>query len=609
MTTTPTSTTTLPPHTPLNRYAIKAAGESGQGVNSVGEILAKALKESGLYSFGYREYPSLIKGGWSSHQTDISDQPVHAASHYVDVLFCLSRLSLHAYLDSVKTGGIVLHSLKNMAFTMDEQELIAARQLTVVYVPTDLMALEVAGKSLMGNTVMIGLVWQLLGLDLEFVRQVLRQEFARKPAVIEPNLKCLETGYTYPLPPELAEKMKSQPSVRERFTIVPNLERDALLTGNHLIALGAVAAGVRAYYAYPMTPSSSILTYLAQNYKQTGMLVKQIEDEISVAQMAIGSMFMGTRALIGTSGGGFDLMTESVSLAGMTETPFVCVIAQRPGPATGLPTWTAAADLNLAIYGGHGEFARCVIAASDSESCYLAVQHAFNLAEEFQTVVIILTEKQIGESLFQLKDLPADVPIERHLVSKEECESLQSNDRYAITESGVSKRWLPGQSDTTFDGNGDEHLPDGSLTEDAWPSQQMYEKRLRKQASLLAELPEPVIYGPASAELTLVGWGSVKNAVTDVLPKWNELHPDLSINYLHYEFVYPLRTDKLNSLISAKQRLVLVENNATKQLGGVIAQATGYLFAKAWLKYDGRAFYVEDIWTALERELLAGKTA
>lgn len=598
----------LPPVPPLPRYTIKAAGESGQGVNSVGEMLAKALKESGLFSFGYREYPSLIKGGWSSHQIDISDQPIYAPSQFTDLLFCLSRASLKAYLATVRAGGIVLHSLRQMQFSPAEQKLITDRGLHVVYVPTDLMALEVAGKSIMGNTVMVGLVWQLLGLDIAPLQEVLKLEFARKPQVIEPNLKCLDTGYTYQLPAEVQAALGAVPTVKARFQIVPEREADALLTGNHLIAMGAVAAGVRAYYAYPMTPSSSILGYLASVYKETGMLVKQIDDEISVAQMAIGSMFMGTRSLVGTSGGGFDLMTESVSLAGMTETPFVCVIAQRPGPATGLPTWTSAADLNLAVFAGHGEFARCVIAASDPESCYLAVQQAFNIAEEFQTVVIVLTEKQIGESLFQMRDLPADLPIERHLVSPEKCEELVSSDRYQVTESGVSPRWLPGMSDATFDANSDEHLEDGSLTEEAAPSLRMYDKRLRKQAGILAKLPEPVMYGPEDAVVTLVGWGSVKNAVADVMPTWNEQHPDMTINYLHYEYVWPLRTERLQSLISARQRLILVENNATKQLGGLLAQSMGYLFETAWLKYDGRPFFTEDIWVALEGELATRTT-
>lgn len=576
----------------LQRTTIKIGGESGQGVNSVGEIMAKSIKESGFYSFGYREYPSLIKGGYSSHQIDIADHPLVSPSAATDVLACLSRVSVHAYLPTVRPGGMIVHNLLNFELTESEKQLIAERSIKIEYVDAAQLAFTAGGSNIMANTVLIGVVWQLLGLDLEPVKAVLQKEFARKPEVIEPNLKCLEVGYTYQL-------TNLQP-ISLPYQAVPKLEAEALLSGNQLISLGAVGAGVRAYYAYPMTPSSSILSYLASIYHETGMLVKQVEDEISVAQMALGSMFMGTRALVGTSGGGFDLMTESVSMSGMIETPFVCILGQRPGPATGLPTWTAAGDLNLAIYGGHGEYARCVMAVSDAESCYSLIQHAFNLAEEFQIPVIVLTEKEIAESLFQLKELPADVPIKRYVVEGKDCESLVPTDRYKITDTGVSPRWFPGQADATYDANTDEHTEDGSITEEAGPTKAMYDKRLRKLESLAAKLPEPELLGPSTAVLTLVGWGSVKNTAIDALALWNEAHPEAQVNYLHYEYLFPLKTERIRELVEQGQRLVLVENNAFGQLGALITQHTGYMFAEKFLKYDGRPFFLEDMIEFLE---------
>jgi 2-oxoglutarate ferredoxin oxidoreductase subunit alpha len=448
----------------------------------------------------------------------------------------------------------------------------------------------------MANVVLIGIIWQLLGLDLEPVKAVLRQEFARKPEFIEPNLACLVRGYQEQLPE--IEKV-SLP-----FTLVPVREADALLTGNALLSLGAIAAGVRAFYAYPMTPSSSILGYLSAAYHETGMLVKQVEDEISVAEMAIGSMYAGTRTLVATSGGGYDLMTESVTLAAMTETPFVCVIGQRPGPATGLPTWTAAGDLNVAVYGGHGEYARCVIAISDPESAYTVIQHAFNLAEKYQTVVLVLTEKQIAESLFQLTDLPTDLPIERGLVPADRLGELKPSDRYQITETGISPRWLPGQADATFDANGDEHQADGSLTEEAEPSKAMYDKRLRKLTTLQQELPEPVLHGSSTAPILFVGWGSPKNTLMDVMETWNSQHPEKMFAYLHYEYVYPVKTERFVSLAAKASRVVLIENNAFGQLGALLTQGTGYRFDHRLLKYDGRPFFVEDIIEYLEQQSL-----
>lgn len=579
----------------LKRTVVKVSGESGQGVNSIGEILAKAMKESGFYSFGYREYPSLIKGGYSCHQIDFSDRPLSASSTHTDILLCLSRVSVHAYLPTVRQNGQVIHMLRSLQLSESEQELIEQRNIKIAYIPAEVVATEAGGKAIMANIVMVGAMWQLLGLPIEPLAQVVKAEFARKPDMIEPNLRCLEKGHQ--------TQLEGLTPLNLSFKVVPEREHDALLTGNHLIAMGSVAAGVRAYFAYPMTPSSSILSYLANVYKETGMLVKQVEDEISVAQMAVGAMFMGTRALVGTSGGGFDLMTETVSMAAMTETPFVCILAQRPGPATGLPTWTAAADLQLAVYAAHGEFARCVIAASDPSSTYLVIQQAFNIAEKYQTPVIVLTEKNIAESLFQMADLPANLPIERHLASDAELEILKPADRFKYTDNGISPRWLPGQSDAIFDANSDEHLPDGTLTEEGEASRLMYEKRLKKHAAMLAELPEPVILGPEKATMTFVGWGSVRNTMMDVMNLWNEAHPDQQINYLHYEYVWPIRTDVINTLISSQTNLVLIENNAVGQLGTLITQSTGYMFKERVLKYDGRGFFVEDILRYLETKV------
>jgi 2-oxoglutarate ferredoxin oxidoreductase subunit alpha len=231
----------------------------------------------------------------------------------------------------------------------------------------------------------------------------------------------------------------------------------------------------------------------------------------------------------------------------------------------------------------------------------LTIQHAFNLAEEFQIPVIVLTEKQIAESLFQMSELPKDIPIQRHLVSEEELLKVESTDRFKLTDSGISPRWLPGQSDAVFVANSDEHTEDGSLTEEAAPSQQMYDKRLRKQQALLDSLPQPELIGPKKASFTLVGWGSVRNTLTDIMPVWNAQYPDHTFNYLHYEYVYPLHTEKLQAFISSDQPLLLIENNATGQLGGLITQTTGFFFKHKLLKYDGRPFFVEEVWEYLEK--------
>lgn len=581
--------------TDIKRQVIKIAGESGQGINSIGEIVAKALKRSGFYTFGYREYPSLIKGGHAFHQIDFADHPIFASSHKADILLCFSRVSFQAYLPTLRPSGQVIHMLPQLELTDIEKRQVQEDNIKIAYLAAGDLAQKAGGKVIMANVVIIGALWKLLGLKLEPLADVIREEFADKPDVIEPNIACLKKGYEC--------KLKDLDTLKINFSPQPDRKNDALLTGNHLVALGAVAAGVRAYFAYPMTPSSSILSYMANIYHDTGMLVKQIDDEISVAQMAIGAMFAGTRALVATSGGGYDLMTESVSLAGMTETPFVCILGQRPGPATGLPTWTAASDLNLAIYSGHGEFPRCVIALSDSKSAYLAIQNAFNIAEKYQIPVIVLTEKQIAESLFQVEKLESDVPIKRHIVNKAELGKLKSSDRYKITEDGISPRWLPGEYEATYVANSDEHQTDGSITEESQPALDMYSKRLRKLDTLLAEIPEPELVGPQKSALTFVAWGSAKNTICDVMDLWNKAHPQKTINLLHYEYIYPPKIPRLLDLIAKAQPLVLLENNAFGQLGALLTLHTRYQFSEKLLKFDGRPFFVEELIEYLEEKL------
>jgi 2-oxoglutarate ferredoxin oxidoreductase subunit alpha len=569
-----------------HRFVIKVGGESGMGINSVGEIIAKSLKNSGMFVFGYREYPSLIKGGYASYQLDISDTKINASSNKCDVLLSFSRTALHTYLKDVRKGGSVIHSVIKTKFTPDEQKIIELNNLTVIYIPAREIAIKIGGNKIMANTVMLGAIWQFLNLDISKLNEMIQEQFKTKTAVIPGNLKCLEAGFTH----DLGQVKKAKLNLRS----TENFKDDLLISGNHSISLAAIACGVRAYYAYPMTPSSSILSYLSSVAHQTGMLVKQIEDEISVANMAIGSMFTGARTLIGTAGGGFDLMTETVSLSGITETPFVCVLAQRPGPATGLPTWTSSSDLNIAVYGGHGEYTRLVLAASDIESCFLLTQIGFNLAEKYQIPVLILTEKQIAESIFQVDKMPESIPIERHILSDEEAQQVQSEDRFKITDNGISQRWLPGQSDAVYNANSDEHTGDGSLTEDAEPAWAMYNKRLKKEITLLQELPEPVIYGDPNPDISFVGWGSVKNTMLDTINTINEFS-DKKIAYLHYEYVYPLKTDVFKEYAKQAKRLVLIENNATGQLGQLITAKTEVPFWEKLLKCDGRPFFIEDI--------------
>jgi 2-oxoglutarate ferredoxin oxidoreductase subunit alpha len=568
----------------IKRFAIKFGGESGQGINSLGEILAKALKNSGYKIFGYREYPSLIRGGYASYQIDIGNESINSSSQFCDILVCSSRRSIYQYFKDLRQNGILIHTLTAVTFKPEEQEFIKSHSIQVKYIDALTLAKEQGGNALMSNMILLGALSEIIGLELDAVEHIVNEQFANKPKLLEIDLKCLKVGHDLNIADYHLNLQKFE-----------GWQDSKIITGNHAIALGAISAGARAYYSYPMTPASSILTYLAETSHESGMLVKQAEDEITAAQMTLGSMHMGTRAFTGTSGGGFDLMTETISLAGIIETPLVLVLAQRPGPATGLPTWTSTGDLNLAIHAGHGEYPRIVISASDFESAYSLIQNAFDLAEKFQTPVILLTEKQIAEGLYNVHDLPQDIEINRYLVNENKITNKSTLKRYQITENGISPRWLPGSELPQYNANGDEHDEVGDVNEESLNAKLITEKRMKKTELIKISLSDPVIYGESDADITFIGWGSVKPVINDVGYILKQNNSEIKISYLHFDYLFPLKTELLLDVLKNSKRPVLVENNYLGQLGQLITSETGFQFSEKLLKYDGRPFFIEDI--------------
>lgn len=569
----------------LKRNRIAFAGESGQGIDSVGHIMIQALVSEGYHVFAYREYPSLIKGGFACYQIDIADHAIKSPSKEVDVLLSISRVSASVYAQRVAKNGLIIHTLDQLEFTPEAVRHIAANNIQVIYVDAEAIAIEHGGSSLMENVVLVGILWRILGLGLASVSAQLERIFAKKPQLLEIDLECVNAGYTHPIGTiDHDFSIKVKPDAAWQTSLAQD--------GNWAIAKGAVHAGVRAFYAYPMTPSSSILGYLSDWQFETKMVVKQIEDEISAAQYTIGSSFMGTRAMTGTSGGGFDLMTETISLAGITETPFVVVLAQRPGPGTGLPTWTMAADVNLAVYGGHGEYPRVVLAASDPISAYNLTQQAHNLAEKHRIPVIILTEKQIAESMYNFASLGEKLPIERHI------HEGGAKGEYYNPDVNASKRWLPGSDSAVYLANSDEHDADGVSIEDAETTIQQYDRRMGKIPAILKDLPRLRTFGNPHADTVVIGWGSVENGVFDYIMACED-ESKLHFTYLHLDCLWPLDAEKLRSLLGGK-KLVAIENNYTAQVANLISLETGLPIETKHLKYDGRGFYTEEIAEILE---------
>lgn len=597
------------------RVSLKIVGASGQGIDSIGEILAKALKRSGYCVFGYREYASLIKGGHASYQLDLSDEAVRSTELKINVLVALNHHGLEINLPEMKPGGIVIHSTDNWKFPKEHQALIKANSLNIICMPIEEMLKKLKAKPILSNVILSAFVWSILGQDKEELKKMVGERFAKKKDLLDLNMQCIEEGFGY-RDGGLGKLSVTMPKAAKKW-------RDhMLLTGSKAMGLGAAHAGVRLYAGYPMTPSSPLLSYIAAIQNETGMVIKQAEDEITAAQMVSGAMFMGTRALTATSGGGFDLMSETVSLNGIIENPSVFVLAQRPGPATGLPTWTAQADLLMAVNTSHGEFTRCVMSVSDSADAFGLMNDAFNLAEQFQISVIVLTDKQIAEALYtqQKYDLKKAVIERGKLVTDpEKLRKLKSSDRYDPKAlDGVSVRWLPGARAATYCAQGDEHSADGTVDESAKNAVEQIDKRMRKMETLTKALPEPELFVAGSdkraavssaqqVDVLLIGWGSTKTTILDVLDHYplTASRSPLSISYLHYTYLWPLRTEKLMTLAKAAKKVILIEGNHQGQLGMLIRQQTGLEIKDRILKYDGRPFFFDELAVNLQKLLSA----
>lgn len=594
------------------RRSIKIVGAQGQGVNSVGEMVAKGLKRAGYCVFGYREYMSLIKGGHSSYQLDVSPEEIRSSETSVDVLVAFNHHGLENNLRDLKDGGILLHQTGDWEWSAEDKARIAQGNVTVLYLPVDDILKKLNAKPILGNVLITSVVWKLLGRDHDALREEVRAQFAKKgDAVVAQNLACIDEGIAFCA------------SSAGALTVAlpkpdPSWKGALLVTGSQAMGLGLVHAGCRFYAGYPMTPSSPLLTFIADHQNETGMVVKQAEDEITAAQMMSGAMYMGTRAATGTSGGGFDLMTETLSLNAIIENPSVFILAQRPGPATGLPTWTAQGDLALAVHAGHGEFPRLVLSAGDAEDSFRLMPEAFNYAERFQIPVIVMTDKQCAEALFTARPFNQSAAVLDRgalVTDATELSRLSSSDRYdPAAEDGVSKRWLPGSPAATYAAQGDEHAPDGSVNETAENSRAQMEKRMRKGVALKEALPEPVTYacekgkvtvdatpGKKTYDLAIVTWGSAKGPVLDALA--DAQFAGRRVAVVHYEFLWPLKTDALSKVLASSKRAACVEASYGGQLRNFL-KAEGVVVQELVRKYDGRPFFVDELVEAF-RSLLA----
>lgn len=560
--------------------SIIIGGEAGQGISRSGMLLGKALMRAGFHCFGEIDYPSLIRGGHNFYRVRASSREVHSPTPHTDLLVALNEETVSIHLDSVNKGGGVIVDEKH---GLDSGE-TGRDDVTFYTVPMTEIVKELEGTEIMRNTVALGAVAALIGLDLETLKRVVAETFEGRPRIVETNVEALERGWEHVVEYDYGFQCTVEPGERpERIW----------LTGNEAVALGAIAAGCRFYSAYPMTPASPVLHYMFAHDEEMGLVVVQTESEISAIMMAVGAGYAGVRSMTSTSGGGFCLMTEGLSMAAMTETPVVVMLGQRPGPSTGLATYSAQGDLLFAVYGAHGEFQRVVLAPGDVDQCFYMTAEAFNLAERFQIPVIVLTDKNVIESHKTTEPFdPSKVEIDRGKLLPE-WGGDEEYGRYRMTEDGVSPRVLPGTMNALVYANSNEHVERGFSTSDSGQTREMVDKRFRKTSHIkeAVEELEPIrVYGAEDPDVTLVGWGSSKGPALEAIGMLGE--NGVKTRYVQVAVVEPF-PEGLSQYL--KGETILLENNRSSQLGTLIKLNTGYSFEHVALRYDGRPFTPHEI--------------
>jgi 2-oxoglutarate ferredoxin oxidoreductase subunit alpha len=576
-------------------------GDAGQGVESSGAGFALALSRAGLNLFAMQDYRSQIRGGHNFYEIRVGERPLYSHREPVHVLIALTPESVELHVDSMAEGGAVVFPDK---FEIDEGPL-KARGVSVDALPLMQIA-EEHGNRLMINTAALAVCAALTGFPLEYMEEVVRQNFGKKSAELaETNISVARAAHNLAI-----ERFGTD--FPFRIEPVKDAPKRMLINGNEAIALGALVGGCRFMSAYPMTPATSVIEYLASLPREYGVVTKHAEDEIAAVCMALGASFTGARAMTATSGGGFSLMVEAMGLAGMEEIPLVIIEAQRGGPSTGLPTRTEQSDLLFAIHASQGEFPRIITAPATIEECFESGWRAHNLADKYQCPVVVMTDQFLSSSLRTL-ELDAfdfsDVVIDRgKTLRPQELQALNNGYlRYQFSDDGISPRAYPGYPGAVITSASDEHDETGHITEDSENRIRMMTKRMIKEQTVLPELKAPVSYGPEGADVTLICWGSTYGACREAVDEINA--EGGSANVLHFVDLWPFPEEPARRALEACKRTVIVEQNYTAQLAKLIRMTTGIEMDGALTRFDGRPISPLEIKQELGMEALSGHKA
>lgn len=566
----------------------KIAGKAGEGVMTTSDTFAKVCHRHGMFVFNYYEYPSLIKGGHQTGQVYASSEHASCQKRLLDVLVALNENAFKVHQAEITPDTIIICEPDVDGYDISKYQAMSQH---IYQINMTKISRELTGHSIATNTAALGASAYFIGLDPQLFHNILTEQFIDKgQEVVDGNIKVFDAAYQ-------AAQQLGQP----KFRVGKWPSKGLLLNGGEAIGAGALAGGLQFYSAYPMSPSSNTFHYIAAQQDKYPLVVRHVEDEIAAMNLAVGAAYTGVRAMTGSAGGGFALMVETLSLTGVMETPLVVLVAQRPGPATGLPTWTSQGDLQFVLRAGHGEFQRIVLTPGDTIEHFELTRKAFELAEKYQIPVLILTDKYLLEAPQTMQAVPAQYPLERYAMLKdEELPADGSYRRYSVnTPNGVSPRSVPGQANGLQITNSYEHDEFGWATEEAEMTIKQVEKRAKKMESIINEIPQPMLIGPEQAELTFVCWGTTISVLRQALhdaDKLRQQNPQIkTFNIIHLPCVWPFPVAHFTELASKAQKLIMVEGNYTGQAEQLVRQETGIQFADHIRRYDGRPFYSEDI--------------
>ncbi|EKS26014.1 2-oxoacid:acceptor oxidoreductase, alpha subunit [Staphylococcus simulans ACS-120-V-Sch1] len=564
----------------------KVGGQQGEGIESTGEIFATAMNREGYYLYGYRHFSSRIKGGHTNNKIRVSTTPVHAISDDLDILIAFDQETIELNHHEMRDDSVIIVDAKAKPSRPEN----CKAQLIVL--PFTDIAKEL-GTKLMKNMVAIGATCAIMDLDIKSFESLIANTFGKKGEnIVDMNVQALHAGY---------EAMKEEMTdLKGDYHLEASQSEPHLyMIGNDAIGLGAISAGSKFMAAYPITPASEIMEYMIENLPKVNGAVIQTEDEIAAATMAIGANYAGVRAFTASAGPGLSLMMESIGLSGMTETPLVIVNTQRGGPSTGLPTKEEQSDLMQMIYGTHGDIPKIVVAPTDAEDSFYLTVEAFNLAEEYQCPVIILSDLQLalGKQTVEQLDF-SRVEIKRGELLQSDIERDEDDKsyfkRYALTASGVSPRPIPGVKGGIHHVTGVEHSPEGKPSESAQNRQEQMDKRMRKTEKLL--INEPVIDDQPydEADILYIGFISIKGAIQEGKARLED--EGIKVNHLQIKQLHPFPTQIVQEAVDKAKKVVVVEHNYQGQLANILKMNVNvHQKLINQTKYDGTPFLPHEI--------------